>query len=258
MRQRFGASAGSGDAWDASAGSGGAWDASVGSWDGWGDNWTWQGGWQWEASAWLGVDQVDAPVNVWALLGPVDTAPPAPLPDSKTGDVTPPPAGDDFHDDFGSATSDPSDVGDATPVPTGVGDSDTEMTDLERAAARHATAAAAAQPVVQPMQLEFSEPLVSSASPARQLPPANAYLQESSPQDGPWTLDQVEKMLHERTSGSKPLPVVETMSEQQPDRTRDDDSTRAAIAVAGSGNGIQPLPPHMWLEPKITNPHRGP
>ena len=100
--------------------------------------------------------------------------------------------------------------------------------------------ATAAKEALERARARGSETLVSSASPARQLPPANAYLQESSPQDGPWTLDQVEKMLHERTSGSKPLP------------------TSAAIAVAGSGNGIQPLPPHMWLEPKITNPHRGP
>ena len=208
----------------------------------------------------------------------------APLPPTVegNGDVTPPSfhdPGDDFHADFGGATPSPSDVGDATPVPMGVGDSDTEMTDLELAAARHATAAdveraaeshAATAAATQPA----SEPLVSSASPPPQLPPGIpienreraadcmyrvlAYLQESRPQDGPWTLDQVEKMMDERTSGSKPFPVVETMSEQQPDRTRDDDSTRAAIAVAGSGNGIQPLPPHMWLEPKITNPHRGP
>ena len=223
-----------------------------------------------------GVNQVDAPGDA---NDPGDVTP---QPANDPGDVTPPPAndpGDDFHADFGGATPSPSDVGDATPVPMGVGDSDTEMTDLELAAARHATAAdveraaeshAATAAATQPA----SEPLVSSASPARQLPPGIpienreraartmcrvlAYLQETQPQSGPWTLDQVEKMMDERTSGSKPFPVVEAMSEQQPDRTRDDDSTRAAIAVAGSGNGIQPLPPHMWLEPKITNPHRGP
>ena len=90
MRQRFGASAGSGDARDASAGSGGAWDASVGSWDGWDANWTRQGGWQWEepsagpaasSSAGPGVDQVDAPWDV------------TPQPANDPGG-TPPPASD--------------------------------------------------------------------------------------------------------------------------------------------------------------------